>query len=55
MSQELRLISIEEYIRHAERQIDQIRTRVIFDEKISQSLNRIPSGLARVKPAYRKS
>jgi hypothetical protein len=34
MSQELRLISIEEYIRHAERQIDQIRRRVVFDEKI---------------------
>jgi len=35
MSQELRLISIEEYIRHAERQIDQIRRRVVFDEKIA--------------------
>jgi hypothetical protein len=34
MSQELRLISIEEYIRHAERQIDQIRRRVVFDEEI---------------------
>ena len=34
MSQELRLISIEEYIRHAERQIDQIRRRVVLDEKI---------------------
>jgi hypothetical protein len=34
MSQELRLITIEEYIRHAERQIDQIRRRVVFDEKI---------------------
>ena len=35
MSQELRLISIEEYIRHAERQIDQIRRRVVFDEEIA--------------------
>ncbi len=34
MSQELRLITIEEYIRHAERQIDQIRRRVVFDEEI---------------------
>jgi len=35
MSQELRLISIEEYIHHAERQIDQIRRRVVFDEEIA--------------------
>jgi len=35
MSQQLRLISIEEYIRHAERQIDQIRRRVVLDEKIA--------------------
>ena len=34
MGQELRLITIEEYIGHAERQIDQIRRRVLFDEKI---------------------
>ena len=34
MSQQLRLISIEEYIHHAERQIDQIRRRVVFDEVI---------------------
>jgi hypothetical protein len=34
MSQQLRLITIEEYIRHAERQIDQIRRRVVFGEKI---------------------
>jgi len=34
MSQELRLITIEEYIRHAERQIDQIHRRVELDEKI---------------------
>ena len=34
MNQELRLITIEEYIRHAERQIDQIRRRVVFDEEI---------------------
>jgi hypothetical protein len=34
VSQELRLITIEEYIRHAERQIDQIRRRVVFDEQI---------------------
>jgi hypothetical protein len=34
MGQELRLITIEEYIGHAERQIDQIRRRVVFDEKI---------------------
>ena len=33
-SQDLRLKAVEEYIRHAERQIDQIRRRVIFDEKI---------------------
>jgi hypothetical protein len=35
MGQQLRLITIEEYIRHAERQIDQIRRRVVFDEKIA--------------------
>jgi hypothetical protein len=34
LSQDLRLNAVEEYIRHAERQIDQIRRRVIFDEKI---------------------
>jgi hypothetical protein len=34
MGQELRLTTIEEYIRHAERQIDQIRRRVVLDEKI---------------------
>jgi len=34
MTQDLRLTIIEEYIRHAERQIDQIRRRVILDEKI---------------------
>jgi len=34
MSQDLRLSFVEEYIRHAERQIDQIRRRVILDEKI---------------------
>ena len=34
MTQELRLTTIAEYIRHAERQIDQIRRRVILDEKI---------------------
>jgi hypothetical protein len=34
LSQDLRLNVVEEYIRHAERQIDQIRRRVIFDEKI---------------------
>jgi hypothetical protein len=34
MSQELRLITIEEYIRHAERQIDQIHRRAVLDEKI---------------------
>ena len=32
--QDLRLNAVEVYIRHAERQIDQIRRRVIFDEKI---------------------
>jgi len=32
--QELRLTTIEEYIRHAERQIDQIRKRVVLAEKI---------------------
>ena len=34
MSLDLRLSTVFEYIRHAERQIDQIRRRVIFDEKI---------------------
>jgi IS5 family transposase len=34
MGQELRLTTIEEYIGHAERQIDQIRRRVVLDEKI---------------------
>jgi hypothetical protein len=34
VSQEFRLIPIHEYIVHAERQIDQIRRRVILDEKI---------------------
>jgi hypothetical protein len=33
-SQELRLIAIEEYIHHAERQIDQIHRRIVLDEKI---------------------
>ncbi len=34
MSQDFRLSAVEEYIRHAERQIDQIRRRVVLDEKI---------------------
>ena len=34
MSQDLRLSMVEQYIHHAERQIDQIRRRVVFDEKI---------------------
>ncbi len=34
MGQELRLTTIEEYICHAERQIDQIRRRVVLDEDI---------------------
>jgi transposase, IS5 family len=34
LMQDLRLTTIEEYIRHAQRQIDQIRRRVVFDEKI---------------------
>ena len=34
MTQDLRLTTIEEYIRHAERQIDQIRRRAVLDEKI---------------------
>jgi hypothetical protein len=34
MSQELRLSVIEQYIRHAERQIDQIRRRVVLGKKI---------------------
>lgn len=34
MSQDLRLHTVEQYIDHAERQIDQIRRRVIFNEKI---------------------
>jgi len=33
-SQNIRLSNVEEYIGHAERQIDQIRRRVILDEKI---------------------
>jgi IS5 family transposase len=32
--QDLRLTTVEEYIRHAERQIDQIYRRVVLDEKI---------------------
>ena len=35
MSQNLRLSVIEEYIRHAQRQIDQIRRRVVLEEKIA--------------------
>lgn len=34
MSQDLRLSTVEDYIGHAERQIDQIRRRVVLDEKI---------------------
>jgi len=34
MSQDLRLTAVFEYIRHAERQIDQIRRRVVLGEKI---------------------
>jgi hypothetical protein len=34
MSQDLRLSVVEEYIRHAERQIDQIHRRAVLDEKI---------------------
>ena len=34
ISQDFRLSTIEEYIRHAERQIDQIRRRIVLDEKI---------------------
>jgi hypothetical protein len=34
MNQQLRLITIEEYIHHAERQIDQIHRRVVLGEKI---------------------
>ena len=34
MSQDLRLSGVYEYIRHAERQIDQIQRRVVVDEKI---------------------
>jgi IS5 family transposase len=34
LSQDLRLSIVEQYIRHAERQIDQIHRRVVFDEKI---------------------
>lgn len=34
LMQDLRLTTIEEYIRHARRQIDQIRRRVVLDEKI---------------------
>ena len=35
MSQDLRLSVIEQYIDHAQRQIDQIRRRVVLDEKIA--------------------
>jgi hypothetical protein len=35
MAQDLRLSTIEEYIGHAQRQIDQIRRRVVLDEKIA--------------------
>jgi len=35
MTQDLRLTTIEDYIRHAERQIDQIHKRVAWDEKIA--------------------
>jgi len=35
MSQDLRLSVVEDYIRHAERQIDQMRRRVVLDEKIA--------------------
>jgi len=34
VSQDLRLSTVFEYIRHAERQIDQVRRRVVLDEKI---------------------
>ncbi len=34
ISKNLRLSTVEKYIRHAERQIDQIRRRVVLDEKI---------------------
>jgi IS5 family transposase len=34
LSQDLRLTTVEDYIRHAERQIDQIRRRKVLDEKI---------------------
>ena len=34
LSQDLRLSTVEQYIRHAERQIDQIHRRVVLDEKI---------------------
>jgi len=34
LSQDLRLSVVEQYIRHAERQIDQIHRRVVLDEKI---------------------
>lgn len=33
-SQDLRLSTVFEYIRHAERQIDQVRRRVVLDEKV---------------------
>ena len=35
MSQDLRLSVVEQYIGHAQRQIDQIRRRVVLDEKIA--------------------
>ncbi len=34
LSQDLRLSIVEQYIRHAERQIDQVHRRVVLDEKI---------------------
>ena len=62
VSQDLRLSAVEEYIVHAERQIDQIRRRVVLDEKIpheekvfSNLLSRTPSGSTRVKPACRRN
>jgi IS5 family transposase len=39
MSQDLRLSVVEEYIRHAQRQIDQIRIRVVLDENIAHEEN----------------
>ena len=54
----LRLAAVEQYLAHAERQIDQIQRRVIDDETIPtmrksfRFSRRIPSGSVKGKPAF---